>query len=393
MTNTTDYNALSDADFRKLLEDWLAANYPPEWRQDLRRPFRRLRGDDVVRWMRMQQDAGFRAPAWPREYGGMGLGFAKQLVHQEVFENFGVARVLDLAETQIGPTLMVHGTQEQKAQFLPPMLRGDHTWCQGYSEPGAGSDLASLKTAAVVDGDVLRVTGQKIWTSHAQEATHMFALVRTSKHEKKQQGISFILAEMNTPGVTIRPIANLAGEEEFCEVFFDDAKVPLANVVGGLDNGWTVAKALLGHERVWIGSPGLATRALWVARTLMQKRAEAQEQIDLGLSDAYAAVAADLHDLRCLYRKTCRDIAGGKQPGVEVSMLKVLQSEVFQRITELNLELGGADALVDGDSVVGDSVADYGWQYFMARPGTIFAGANEIQRNVLAKSVLGLGSK
>ncbi len=392
MSSNTDFNALSDADFRKFLEDWLAANYPPEWRQDLRRPFRRLRGDDVVRWIRMQLEAGLRCPAWPKQYGGMGLDFAKQLVHQEVFEHYGVARVLDLAETQIGPTLMAHGSDAQKAAFIPPMLRGDHTWCQGYSEPGAGSDLASLKTAAVVDGDVLRVTGQKIWTSHAQEATHIFALVRTAKLEKKQQGISFILAEMNTPGITIRPIANLAGEEEFCEVFFDDAKVPLANVVGGLDNGWTVAKALLGHERVWIGSPGLATRALWVARQLMQHHAG-----DQGLADAYATVAADLQDLRSLYRKTCRDIAGGRQPGPEVSMLKVLQSELLQRITELNVELGGPDALIDGDSVVGNGpaamLADYGWQFFMARPGTIFAGANEIQRNVLAKSVLGLGSK
>lgn len=384
----TDFNALSDAAFRKLLEDWLAANYPEEWRQDLRRPFRRLRGDDVVRWIRMQQDAGLRCPAWPREYGGMGLDFRKQSVHQEVFQTYGVARVIDLAEVQIGPTLMVHGSAEQKARFIPQMLAGETTWCQGYSEPGAGSDLASLKTAAVIDGDMLRVTGQKIWTSHAQEASHMFALVRTSKGERKQQGISFILLEMNSPGITIRPIANLAGEEEFCEVFFDDVKVPLANVIGGVDNGWTVAKALLGHERVWIGSPGLAGRALSLTRTLMAER-----EPDQGLADAYAECAADLHDLRCLYRQTCLAIADGAEPGVEVSMLKILQSELLQRITELNLELGGGDALIDGDSPVGNRVTDYGWQYFMARPGTIFAGANEIQRNVLAKAVLGLGSK
>jgi len=383
-----DFNALEDSAFRKLLEDWLAANYPQEWRQDMRRPFRRLRGDDVVRWIGMQLDAGLRCPAWPKEYGGMGLDFLKQSVHQEVFETYGVARVVDLAEVQIGPTLMVHATAEQKARFIPPMLKGEHLWCQGYSEPGAGSDLASLKTAAIVDGDMLRVTGQKIWTSHAQEATHMFALVRTSKGERKQQGISFILLEMDAPGVTIRPIANLAGEEEFCEVFLDDVKVPLANVIGGLDNGWTVAKALLGHERVWIGSPGLATRALTLTRTLLAARPH-----DDVLFDAYAACAADLHDLRCLYRKTCSAIAGGTEPGVEVSMLKVIQSELLQRITELNVELGGDDALVDGDSPVGDTVTDYGWQYFMARPGTIFAGANEIQRNVLAKAVLGLGSK
>jgi alkylation response protein AidB-like acyl-CoA dehydrogenase len=213
----------------------------------------------------------------------------------------------------------------------------------------------------------------------------MFALVRTTRAERKQQGISFILLEMTSPGLTIRPIANLAGEEEFCEVFFDDVKVPIANVIGGLDNGWTVAKALLGHERVWLGSPGLCTRALGLARALLAARPH-----DEALFDAYAACAADLHDLTCLYRQTCASIAGGTEPGVEVSMLKVIQTELLQRITELNVELGGGDALIDGDSTVGDEVTDYGWQFFMARPGTIFAGANEIQRNVLAKAVLGL---
>ena len=380
-----DFNAMTDAEYRDRLQAWLEANYPPEWRQDLRRPFRRLRGEDVVRWIKLQRDGGYRCPAWPREHGGMGLDFGKQSVHQEVFQAYGVARVLDLGEVQIGPTLMHHATAEQQAQFLPAIINGDHQWCQGYSEPGAGSDLASLKTAAVRDGDMLRVTGQKIWTSHAQEATHMFALVRTTKAERKQQGISFILLEMNSPGLTIRPIANLAGEEEFCEVFFDDVKVPLANVIGGLDNGWTVAKALLGHERVWLGSPGLCARALGLARALLAARPH-----DGALFDAYAACAADLHDLTCLYRQTCASIAGGTEPGVKVSMLKVIQSELLQRITELNVELGGADALVDGDSTVGDEVTDYGWQFFMARPGPIFAGANEIQRNVLAKAVLGL---
>src|SRR6185369_14927117 len=158
-----DFNAMTDAEYRDRLQAWLEANYPPEWRQDLRRPFRRLRGEDVVRWIKLQRDGGYRCPAWPREHGGMGLDFGKQSVHQEVFQAYGVARVLDLGEVQIGPTLMHHATAEQQAQFLPAIINGDHQWCQGYSEPGAGSDLASLKTAAVRDGDMLRVTGQKIW--------------------------------------------------------------------------------------------------------------------------------------------------------------------------------------------------------------------------------------
>ena len=383
-----DLDRLEDGEFRARLRNWLHANYPAEWRQDTRRPFRRLRGDDVVRWMRMLCDAGWRAPAWPREYGGLELSFRKQMIYREEMEAYAVARVVDQADIQLGPTIMIHGTEAQKVALLPPMLRGDHVWCQGYSEPGAGSDLAALKTSAVVDGDMLRITGQKIWTTHADESTHIFVLVRTSKGERKQQGISFVLAEMDTPGITVRPIANLAGETEFCEVFFDDARVPLANVVGGLDNGWTVAKSLLGYERVWAGSPVQVVRALDLAAKLVR-----EPGVTPGMQDRYAECAADLHDLTALFKATCNKIAAGREPGPEVSMLKIISSELLQRITELNLEFGAGRAAIDGDAQVGEFVTDFGWQYFQARPVTIYAGANEVQRNLLAKTMLGLGIK
>ncbi len=377
---------LPDHDLRRSFRAWLESNYPSEWRQDSIRPFRRLRSPDVERWIGMLNNAGWRCPGWPAERGGMGLSFSQQVIYQEELERFGAARVIDLGEVQLGPTLMLHGNEAQQAAYLPGILSGEHVWCQGYSEPGAGSDLASLSTSAELDGDHLRVTGQKIWTTHANEASHMFALVRTARRDRKQDGITFVLIDMTSPGVTVRPINNLAGEDEFCEVFLDDVRVPLSNVVGGLDAGWTVAKSLLGYERVWIGNPALAGQALALSRCLLSAT-----DADHGLCDRYGECAADLHDLRALYGQTCERIGQGREPGPEVSMLKILSSELLQRIAELNMELGDVTAALDGQQSVGDVEVDLGWQYFMSRPQAIFAGTNEIQRNVLAKAVLELG--
>ena len=334
----------------------------------------------------MLKGGGWRCPGWPAAHGGMGLSFGQQVIYQEELERIGAARVIDLGEVQLGPTLMLHGSEAQKATYLPSILSGEHIWCQGYSEPGAGSDLAALSTSAEIYGDDLRITGQKIWTTHANEATHMFALVRTARGERRQDGITFVLIDMAAPGVMVRPINNLAGEDEFCEVFLDDVRVPIANVVGELNAGWTVAKALLGYERVWIGNPALAGQALSLARRLLDAAAA-----DLGLRDLYAECATDLHDLRALYAQTCEQIAQGREPGPEVSMLKILSSELLQRIAELNMELGGVTAGLEGRHSINGLEVDLGWQYFMSRPQAIFAGTNEIQRNVLAKAVLELG--
>lgn len=373
--------------FRQRFRDWLEAVYPQDWKQDTRRPFRRLRGDEVVAWITMLNQGGWRCPAWPIEYGGLGLSFAKQVIYNQELERVGAARVIDLGEVQLGPTLMLHGTEAQKRRYLPAILSGEHLWCQGYSEPGAGSDLASLTTAAIVDGEHLRVSGQKIWTTHANEATHIFALVRTSRHPRRQDGITFVLIDMTSAGVQVRPINNLAGEDEFCEVFFDDVKTPRDNVVGELGKGWTVAKALLGYERVWIGNPALAARALELSRRLVKAGSVAG-----ALYDAYCRCAADLHDLRALYQRTCDAIGGGAEPGPEVSMLKILSSELQQRISELNLRLAGGRAALAGEIRVDGASYDLSWQYYMSRPQAIFAGSNEIQRNLLAKAVLGLPS-
>jgi alkylation response protein AidB-like acyl-CoA dehydrogenase len=380
-------DAMDDDAFRALLRGWLEANFPREYQQDYRRPFLRLRRDDHIRWLRMLNDAGWRGPAWPRAYGGMGLSFGKQLIYNEEFERMGVARVLDNGETQLGHVLMRYGTEEQKKTYLPKILSCETVWAQGYSEPGAGSDLASLRCKAERDGDHFVVNGQKIWTSHANDATHIFCLVRTGTYEKKQLGISFLLIDLTTPGITVRPIINLAGEDEFCEVFFDDVRVPAENLVGELDKGWTIAKALLGHERIWLGSPVLAGRALGLAEHMV---AELGLTDDPGISDRLARLTADLHDYRRLYAHICDQAAAGGELGPDVSALKVYVSELLQRLTEFNVELAGEYGGAIGDVTVGETVVDPHWQVMMSRPVTIFGGCNEIQRDIMARTVLGL---
>ncbi|MGE0388256.1 MAG: acyl-CoA dehydrogenase family protein [Gammaproteobacteria bacterium] len=389
-TRHEDPGLLPDDEFRARLRAWLAGYFPTEFRTDLRRPFRRLRGADAVRWNRLMLEHGWRAPAWPREYGGMGLSFRKQLIYAEEFARARVARIIDMGESLLGPVLMQFGTQAQKDRYLPPMLTYEHVWCQGYSEPNAGSDLASLRTQAVRDGDHFVVNGQKIWTTHATDATHIFALVRTGKFPKKQQGISFLLIDMATPGVTVRPINNIAGESEFCEVFFDDVRVPVDELVGTLDEGWNIAKAQLGHERVMNGAPVLINRALELSQVLVDGIGRGT---DLGWLDRLAQLTADAHDYRLLYSEICDRTAAGEAPGPEVSVLKIYASELVQRITEFNVELAAEHGAIVGDAVIGDAVVDLHWQVMMVRPISIFAGANEIQRNILAKAVLKMPSE
>lgn len=384
-----DLASLPNEEFRARFRAWLAVNYPHEWRQDMRRPFRRLRGADYKRWLGMLYAAGWRGIAWPKEYGGHGLDFTKQLIFHEELELVSAARVVDTAETQLGPTLIIYGTEEQKKAYLSKILSGEHVWAQGYSEPNAGSDLASLRMQADLVGDHFVVNGQKIWTTAATDATHIFVLVRTDKMAKKQAGISFLLSEITAPGITVRPIINLVGEDEFCEVFFDNVRIPVENLVGGLNQGWTVAKALLGYERVFIGSPALAGKALELAERLVEERGLGS---DTGVADRLAALAADLHDYRLLYAEKCDTLVEGGAPGPEFSVLKLFVTELLQRLTEFNQDIAGSGGAIVGDVLIGGTVTDLHWQNMMSRPPTIFAGANEVQRDIVAKAVLGLPS-
>ncbi|KJS09624.1 MAG: acyl-CoA dehydrogenase [Gammaproteobacteria bacterium BRH_c0] len=382
-----DINLLADEDFRLRFRAFLHAHYPLDMRQDYLRPFRRMNGAETRAWMSLVHQHGWRAPEWPREYGGLGLSFRKQRIYNEEMERIGVARMIDNGVTQLGPTLMKYGSAAQKQQYLPRILACDDYWAQGYSEPNAGSDLASLKTRADRQGDHFVVNGQKIWTTLAMEATHCYALVRTGNYDKKQKGISFLLIDLTLPGVDIRPIRHIAGEEELCEVFFSDVKVPTENLVGPLDDGWTVAKALLGHERIWLASPNLAIKAMMLAQQLVVETGSSDDQ---GVMDRLGQLLADLHDYRQWYEAICQRVEADEEVGAEASALKVYITELTQRITEFSVDIGDELGAITGPVEAGSTTTDLYWQLAMSRPGTIYAGCNEVQRDILAKSVLGL---
>ena len=384
MQAVPDYNALSDDAFRREARQFFEAEYPPH----LRNILRRARWGEMKDWWGKLYAKGWAAPGWPREWGGMELNAAKMLIYMEEIERFGIARPPDQGITQVGPILMRYGTREQKEHYLPRSLAGEFIWCQGYSEPNAGSDLASLQTAAVADGDDLVINGQKIWTSLAHDATHIYVLVRTDRAAtKKQLGISLVLADVKTPGITIRPIRNIAGHSEFCEVFFDSVRVPRANLVGEPNEGWTIAKALLSYERLSIGSPRRPAYAL--RRIEMIARAKGMFA-DSGFADRYSALQLDIQDLGSLYGRFVEQVKRGEPLGADISMLKIWTTETTQRVNDLLLEIGAEDGVLEGVRDIDGVEADILTSFYYARPGTIVGGSSEIQRNILARYVLQL---
>jgi alkylation response protein AidB-like acyl-CoA dehydrogenase len=378
----TDWNALSDEAFRTQVRDFFDANYPHE----LRFLPRRLRWAECRDWYLTLSRKGWIAPGWPKEHGGMGLSPGKQLIMLEESERIGIGRMPDQGITQVGQTIMRYGTEAQKKKYLPPIIAGEHVWCQGYSEPNSGSDLASLRTRAVRDGDDWVINGSKIWTSMSMDATHMYVLVRTNPDApKKQEGISFMLVDMQAPGITLRPIRNIAGHEEFAQVFFDNVRVPADALVGGLDKGWTIAKTLLGFERLGIGSP----RRPRYAFARLEKVARSRGLLeDPAFADRYAQLRLDLADLAALYERYVDHVRRGEELGPDVSILKIWSMELYQRTSELLLEAADEKAALDGLVDFDDEWIDVLAPFYMARPGTIYGGSNEIQRNIVAKDVL-----
>jgi alkylation response protein AidB-like acyl-CoA dehydrogenase len=374
---------LDDGEFAHRLRQWLESHYPQEWRQPI---VLRLRGEDERMWLRTLNKHGLRSPGLPAKFGGMGLSLRKQLIYKSVFDEYGVARVLDIGGTLLAPVLVRYGTPEQQAHYLPRILNCDDMWCQGYSEPGAGSDLASLRTRAVQRGDVFVINGQKIWTSHATTATHIFVLARTGDFPRKQQGISFILVNMKSPGITVRPIVNLAGDDEFCEVFFDEVEVPLSNLVGGLNEGWAVAKSLLGVERLVTGSPTLASQAF---DYLMDIACADDIRQNARHDDRLRRVACDLHDAKALYQEVCAAAVSGATLDAEYSVLKVCNSELFQRVCDLALELSNERAGMIDECTFGEHAVKLHRMYMVSRPATIYGGTAEVQRDILARVLLG----
>jgi len=374
----------ADDAFVREVEEWLAANFPPEWRF----PPTRLGLAQAAPWQQKLGAKGWAAPGWPKEFGGMGLSAYDQVRMNDAFDRHGISIVPNMGITMLGPLLIRYGTDEQRRTHLPGILAGTTRWCQGYSEPGAGSDLAGLRTSAVLEGDSFVVNGQKIWTSFAHEADWIFLLVRTDPHAKKQKGISFLLVNMRSPGITVRRIRNLTGESEFCEVFFDSVRVPAHQLVGSLNQGWTMAKALLGSERISIGSPRLAKFPLQLLRDLLVSRGLSDDPV---IRVRFDELQLDVEDLGALFVRMAEVLRRGEELGAEVSMLKLWVSEAMQRVTDAMLELGGEQATLDQpmaiDAAHSVHIAN---QYFASRPATIYGGSSEIQRNILARAVLEL---
>lgn len=383
--------------FRAETRAWLEQNCPAEMRQPMTSDGDTFWGgrnakfsSDAQRvWFERMRDKGWTVPHWPKQYGGGGLdGEEAKIVRQEMAAIGARQPLTSFGISMLGPALLQYGTEEQKKEHLPKITAGLIRWCQGYSEPGAGSDLANLRTSAVINGDEFVINGQKIWTTMAHDATHIFMLVRTDpKAPKKQQGISFILVPMDQPGIEVRTITTLAGETEFCEVFFDDARTPFENLVGELNKGWTMAKSLLSFERVFIGAPNLAQNALGQLEVFARSYGRFDDPV---FCDRFAEVALDVEDHAALYARFADQLKRGETLGADVSMLKIWVTETFQKITELMIEAAGSDGATLGPLQVGNVGVDVLASFYKARPATIYGGSNEIQRNILSKAVLGL---
>ncbi|WP_033073296.1 acyl-CoA dehydrogenase family protein [Sphingopyxis sp. MWB1] len=389
-----------DLAFQKEVRDFIAENYPAELRgkQD---EGEELSKEDFLAWHKILYKKGWVAPAWPVEYGGTGWTPTQRFIFSEETARADCIRLLPFGLSMVGPVIYTFGTPEQKARFLPRILSGEDWWCQGYSEPGAGSDLASLRTTAVRDGDHYVVNGQKTWTTLAQHADWGFFLVRTDKEAKPQEGISFLLIDMKSPGITVRPIITLGGEHEVNEVWLEDVRVPVENRVYEENKGWTCAKFLLAHERT--GIAGVASSKRGVEKVKEIARTELDGDKPLIANPFFKRKLAELEvDLTALEFTELRGLAGpnaGKGPGPESSLLKIKGSEIQQRLTELTLEAVGHygapyfRGFGDGDNEhpIGPDYAHRAAPtYFNMRKTTIYGGSNEIQRNIIAKMVLGL---
>ena len=383
MPTPQDWNAVSDDDFRQAIADFIATRVPPGLRHLNRRP----RWAEVRDWYMTLSRNGWLVPGWPVEWGGKGLSSSKMLVYVEELERGGAPRVMDQGLMNLGPVLIARGSDEQRRRFLPKIVSGEHLWCQGYSEPNAGSDLASLRTEARLEGDEFIVNGQKIWTSVAFDANHMFALVRTDKTVRKQAGISFLLIDMRQPGVTVRPIRNIAGHEELCEVFLDNVRTPRTNLVGALNDGWQIAKTLLGFERIWSGSPRQSTIALIRLERLAQATGKMKDPV---FAARFNQITMDVLDGASAYERFAQIMRTGGSFGSEVSVLKVWATETCQRVTELMVEAADDLGTLTGEVQIDGETMDILYPFLDCRAFTIYGGSSQVQRNILAKSVLAL---
>ncbi len=346
-------------------------------------------------WHRILNAKGWAAPHWPLEYGGTGWDDMQRYIFASECARAGAPGIAPMGMGMVGPCIIGHGTPEQKAHYLPRLLSGEDYWCQGYSEPGSGSDLASLQLRAVSDGDDYVLNGTKIWTTHAHHANKMFCLVRTDPDAKPQLGITFLLLDMKTPGIKVNPIISLAGEHELNQVFFDDVRVPKSGRVGRENDGWTVAKYLLEFERGGGSSAGLDAG---IAR--LEKLVHADEASDAGLIRRVGELAIQVQAIKTTEQRVLSDLTSGQPPGPAASMLKIQRTELMQAIDTVGIEALGEhaspyqpDAWQPGANVpvIGPPELVVGMaRYLNNRAGSIYGGSNEVQRNIMSKGVLGL---
>ena len=389
--------------FREEVRDFFANDIPQDI-HDKQAQHVELDPEDQIRFQKALFEKGWAAPNWPVEYGGTGWSLVQKHIFDVEMANANMPYVIPFGLGMVGPIIYTFGTDEQKQRFLPDILESNVWWCQGYSEPGSGSDLASLKTRADRDGDDYIVNGTKIWTTLAQHADWIFCLVRTSSDvARRQEGISFLLVDMKTPGVTVRPIITIDGTHEVNEVHLEDVRVPVSNLIGEEGKGWTYGKVLLQHERT--GTAGVA-RTQYRLRELRKQtqrsiRGAAPLAEDRNFMRKIAAVEIELKALEYTELRTLAAVSAGKAPGAESSILKFKGTELQQAVDELYVEAAGYYALpyVPEQFVLGypdeqrigeGNEADYAARYFNFRKASIYGGSNEIQKNIVSKHVLGL---
>ena len=376
----------ADRAFRSEVRDWVAANVPTA----LCNRSTRIDPPELKPWHRKLYERGWIAPHWPKDYGGMGATLTQQIILFEEISRVGAPTPFPHGLNFIGPLIIDAGTPEQKAKHLPPILTGEATWCQGYSEVGAGSDLASLQARAVLDGDHFVVNGHKVWTTNGHFADWMFALVRTDPDAKpKQAGISMLLIDLKSPGVTVKPIQTIKGDAEFAEEFFVDVRVPRENLLGPLHEGWRVANKLLGSERFTTGHPRNAAVLLNKARQVAEMTGATRTP---GFLQKLASLEIDLLAFSAYYRHAASLHGHGKAPASMAPVIKIVGGELGQRASELLVEAAGPFGPQVEDLSVGNHAINPAAEMFEMRRVTVGSGAVEIQRNIIAKRVLGLPS-
>ncbi|MCP4183092.1 MAG: pimeloyl-CoA dehydrogenase large subunit [Hyphomicrobiales bacterium] len=391
----------SEIAYRDEVRDFLATKLPKRI-SDLVKNGKRLTKRDYEEWQTILNEKGWLAPSWPPEWGGAGWSAVQKHIFEEECCRAGAPRILPFGLGMLAPVLIKFGTEQQKSHYLPRILDGTDWWCQGYSEPGAGSDLASLKTKAERQGDHYIVNGQKTWTTLGQYADWIFCLVRTSNEGKRQEGISFLLIDMKTPGIEVRPIILLDGEHEVNELFFTDVKVPVENLVGEENMGWTYAKYLLTHERTGTAGIGFSNAALEHLKTIASTQMKSGRPLkqDPYFAARMAKAEIDLEAMKTTNLRVLTQADSGAAPGPESSMLKIKGTVIRQEINDLARRALGpyalpfvSEALDEGynESPIGPDYANpIAADYFNNRKLSIFAGSNEIQRGIISKTKLGL---